>query len=158
MKQDRFLIGILAGIGLLVLVAVGLFFARSTRLDYESEDIPEGILHNYLVAINKNDYPRAYSYLAEDPYKPTYENFRNAFILNWITPDTSSLSIGEIHITGDEATIEVNIVTSFGDPFSEPYRRTEPALLRRQAGSWKIRSMPNPYFAWDWYQAGPQVK
>ena len=40
MKQDKFLTGILIGIGALILLALGLFFLRQDKRDYVAETIP----------------------------------------------------------------------------------------------------------------------
>jgi len=43
MKQDKFLTGILIGIGALILLALALFFLRKDgRNNYVAEDTPEG--------------------------------------------------------------------------------------------------------------------
>ena len=70
MKQDRFLIGILVGVAVLVVVAVGVFFLRQNDQTYIAEDTPDGVVHNYVLAIQLGDYDRAYGYLAEGEGKP----------------------------------------------------------------------------------------
>ena len=65
MKQDRFLIAILAGIGLLVVAAFVLFFVRQSNLNYVSDDTPEGVVQNFVLALHKGDYEKAYAYLAK---------------------------------------------------------------------------------------------
>ncbi len=47
MKQDRFLTGILIGIGVLVVVALALFFARQGKQTYMAGDTPEAVVFNY---------------------------------------------------------------------------------------------------------------
>jgi hypothetical protein len=56
MKQDRFLLGILVGIGVLIVVALALFFTRQDNQDYVSDTTPEGVVHNYALALYKDDY------------------------------------------------------------------------------------------------------
>ena len=55
MLQDRFLLVILAAIGVLVVIAVGLFFVRGDAQDYGLEDTPDGVLHNSIVALEEED-------------------------------------------------------------------------------------------------------
>ena len=43
MKQDKFLTGILIGVGALVVLALVLFFTRQGKQDYVSENTPEGV-------------------------------------------------------------------------------------------------------------------
>ncbi len=64
MKQDRFLLGILIFIGVLVVAALGLFFIRQDSQVYVADDSPDNIIRNYALALQKQDYQRAYTYLA----------------------------------------------------------------------------------------------
>lgn len=157
MKQDRFLVGILIGIGLLVVAALAVFFTRNDTQTYVSEDTPEGVTHNYVVAILNKDYEKAYTYLAELDNKPTYEQFRDAFIKGMVNPDNAAVDIGGSEITGDTASVEVAIVYNPTDPFSTGYRDVQRAVLVTQGGNWKLSSMPTYYF-WDynWYSEQPK--
>ena len=65
MKQDRFLTGILIGIAVLVVIALAVFFLRQGSQSYISEDAPEGVVHNYVLAVLNDDYEKAYGYLAD---------------------------------------------------------------------------------------------
>ena len=58
MKQDRFLTGILIGIGVLVVIALVVFFTRKDSQTYVSEDVPEGVVHNYVLAVLNKDYQK----------------------------------------------------------------------------------------------------
>ena len=157
MKQDRFLTGILIGIGVLVVVALAVFFTRKDTQTYISEDKPEGVVHNYVLAVINRDYERAYGYLADLEYKPTYEEFRRPFLNGYVRPDDTAVDVGESEISGDEASVEVAQIYNSGDPFSTGYRDTQRAILVKQKGSWKVSSMP-AYNFWDysWYQEVPK--
>jgi hypothetical protein len=102
MKQDRFLTGILIGIGVLVVVALVVFFTRQdTHNLHVSDDTPEGVVHNYVLAVLNKDYEKAYGYLADLEYKPTYEEFRRSFLNGYVRPDDSSaVDVGESEIDG----------------------------------------------------------
>ena len=95
MKQDRFLVGILVGIGVLVVVALALFFTRQDKQEYVPDDTPEGVVRDYVLAIYKDDYEKAYAYLAETDNKPTYNEFRQAFFNNYVNPSNAGLELGE---------------------------------------------------------------
>ena len=156
MKQDRFLMGILIGIGALVILALALFFIRKDNtLTYVAEDTPEGVTHNYVVAVFQRDYEKAYGYLADKKDKPTLEQFRESFLQNYISPDNSSVDIGGTEISGDQAFVTVYIQYGSSDPFSSGYRNEERAVLLKQGGQWKIEQMPSNFWAWDWYQPTP---
>lgn len=157
MKQDRFLTGILIGIGVLVLAALVVFFTRRDTQTYVSEDAPEGVVHNYVVALLEKDYEKAYSYLADLDNKPAYDDFRQAFLNGAVNPDNVAIDIGDSEISGDEASVEVSMVYNSSDPFSTGYRDIQRAVLVHQGGAWKLSSMPTYYF-WDynWYQEVPK--
>ncbi len=157
MKQDRFLTGILIGIGALVLIALAVFFTRKDTQTYVAEDTPEGVVHNYVLAILDKDYEKAYGYLADLKYKPTYEEFRRPFLNGYVNPDNTAVDVGESEIDGDEASVEVAQIYGTGDLFSSGYRDVQRAILVNQKGVWKLSNMP-AYNFWDysWYQEVPK--
>jgi hypothetical protein len=156
MKQDRFLLGILIFIVVLVAVALGLFFMRQDAQTYGPEDSPAGVVRNYALAVQNMDFERAYTYLAERDAKPTYDNFRMAFLNRQLDTSNAAIQIGSTrnYSTG-EAVVDVTIVFSSSDPFSTPWSNNQVASLVQQAGVWKLTSMPNPYWGWDWYTPTP---
>src|SRR5512146_2086771 len=103
MKQDRFLTGILIGIGVLVIAALVVFFMRKDTQSYVSEAAPEGVVHNYVLAVLNGDYKKAYGYLADLENKPTYEQFRDAFIKGIVNPNNSAVDVGKSEINNDTA-------------------------------------------------------
>ncbi len=157
MKQDRFLTGILIGIAALVVVALIVFFMRKDTQSYISDASPEGVVHNYVLAVLNGDYKKAYDYLADLDNKPTYEQFRNAFIQGTVNPNNSAVDIGKSEVNEDTASVEVSLIYNPSDPFSTGYRDIQRAILVRQNGAWKLSSMPGYYF-WDysWYQKLPK--
>lgn len=153
MKQDRFLTGILIGIAVLVVVALTVFFIRKDSQSYVSEATPEGVVHNYVLAVLNGDYEKAYGYLADLEDKPTYEEFRDAFIKGMVNPNNSAVDIGESEVNNDTASVEVSMIYNPSDPFSTGYRDVQRAILVRQEGLWKLSSMPGYYFwEYSWYQ------
>ncbi len=157
MKQDRFLTGILIGIGVLVIVALAVFFTRGDSQTYVSEDMPEGVVHNYVVAVLEKDYQKAYSYLADLDHKPEYEDFRQAFLSGYVNTSDAAVDIGESEINDDEAYVEIALIYNPSDPFSTGYRDIQRAGLVLQNGAWKISSMPTYYFwNYDWYLEPPK--
>jgi len=156
MKEDRFLTGILVGIAVLVVIALTVFFLRGNSQSYISEETPEGVVHNYVLAVLNGDYEKAYGYIADLDKKPAYEQFRDAFITGAVNPDTTAVDIGKSEISDDTASVEVVFVYNPTDPFSTGYRDVQRAILINQNGAWKLSSMPDYYF-WDynWY---PQVE
>jgi hypothetical protein len=157
MRQDRFLMGILIGIGLLIVAALVVFFTRQTQGSYVAENAPEGVVHNYVLAIMNKDYQKAYGYLADLDHKPTYNAFRQAFAVGRLNPADNGIKIGKPAVTGEDASVEVDMVYAASDPFSSEYNNAGTAQLVKQNGIWKISSMPT-YNLWDygWYQAPPK--
>lgn len=155
MKQDRFLFGILAAIGLLVVGSLALFFVRKDTQTYQPDDTPEHVVHNYVLALQQDDYERAYSFLADKENKVTYEQFRQSFFNNQLDVRRTGVRIGPLKASGDEVFIEITVIHSTNDPFSKEWRSTETAILVAQEGSWRISQMPYPYWGWDWYQPTP---
>ncbi len=152
MKQDRFLLGILAGIAILVIIALAAFFVRPDGLEYGEETTPEGVVLNYIVAIHLKDYEKAYSYLAEGEYKPTQDDFSQAFLLNYVNPTRAGIEVLESTISGDKASVQIGVLNNASDPFSGGYRSNDFASLELQAGQWKINQAPYPFWYYDWYQ------
>ena len=152
MKQDRFLTGILIGIATLVVIALVVFFLRQNSQSYVSEGTPEGVVHNYVLAALNGDYEKAYGYLADLDNKPTYEQFRDAFITGAVNPNNSAVDLGNSEVSGETASVEVALIYNPSDPFSTGYRDVQRAILVREGDAWKLSSMPCYYF-WDcsWY-------
>ena len=157
MRQDRFLTGILIGIGVLIIAALAVFFIRRDGQSYIAEDTPEGVVHNYVVAVLNKDYQKAYGYLADLEHKPTFDEFHKSFVTGVLNPDSSGVDVGKSEITGDDAYVEVAVIYNPSDPFSTGYRDMQRAILVKQGGAWKISSMPT-YYLWDysWYQPLPK--
>jgi len=156
MKQDRFLVGILVGIGVLVVIALTLFFTRQDKQEYVADDTPEGVVHNYALAVFNEDYEKAYAYLAESKNKPTYNEFRQAFFNHYVSPENAGLELGETKIAGEEAYVTVYLIYNPSDPFSSSYRNTDTAQLERQNGEWKLLQMPYNFWSYEWYQPTPE--
>jgi hypothetical protein len=156
MKQDRFLTGILIGIGALIVIALALFFTRQSTLKYVDDSTPAGVVNNYTLALYNKDYQKAYGYLAEKEGKPTYEKFRQGFANNPIENSNAGLRIGEATIEGDHAYVATSVVYPGGDPLSRGYSNSEQAQLVMQNGAWKLEYSPYPFWQWDWYQPTPE--
>ncbi len=153
MKQDRFLMGILIGIGVLVVLALALFFTRHDNREYVAEDVPEGVVRNYVLAVLNKDYEKAYGYLADQQYKPTYEEFRQAFFDGTVNPNDAGVEVGTSEINGNEAIVHLTMYYSNNDPFSSRYSNEDKVLLVKQGGAWKLSSMQySNFWGYNWYQ------
>ncbi len=156
MKRDRFLLAILIGIGLLVILALVLFFIRrQSTLVYGPEDTPEGVVRNYLIAILRQDYDRAYGYLADRPAKPSYAQFQQTFLQGLLTPSNLGVDIGPTEIVGAQAYVKLYTQYNPTNLFISGYRSEDRAVLVRQGNQWKIEQMPIYVWHWEWYQLTP---
>ena len=157
MREDRFLTGILIGIAVLIAAALAVFFTRQDQAAYLAEDTPEAVVHSYVLAALNRDYPKAYGYLADLDHKPTLTEFRQAFAAGRLNPGANGIRVGRSSVSGDEATVEVSMLSGAGNPFSSGYSNIGTAQLIRQDGRWRIAAMP-AYNLWDygWYQPGPK--
>jgi hypothetical protein len=153
MKQDRFLLGILIFIGLLVVAALALFFLRQDTQVYVADDSPENVIRNYALALQKQDFQRAYIYLPNKDGKPTYDAFRRAFLTNQLNVSSNALQVGSVqYINSGEATVSLTVLYASGGPFTQSSSSTDTATLIQQAGAWKLSYMPYPFWSYDWYQ------
>lgn len=153
MKKDRTLIVILIGIGALVVLSLVLFFTRADNHAYRTATTPDATAYNYILAIMNKDYERAYTYLADLPHKPTYTEFRQAFLSGAVTPGNSGADIGQASISGDQASVILTVYYGYNDPFSSRTGMEDRAILVNQSGTWKVSSMPTGnYWNYEWYQ------
>ena len=156
MKNDRFLIGIIAGIVLLVVVAVIVVLVRDQAGEYVAADRPEGVAHNYFLAIQRLDYDRAYSYLSDElKSKPDLDDFITN-IDNFGDRSEASLKIGQSTITNDRARVEVSVTTyRRGGLFdSGSYTNWTTAHFRLTSdGAWQLLEFPYPYWGYDWNES-----
>lgn len=159
-RQDRFLLGILIGIVLLVVLSLVIFFARQTTATYGPEDTPQGVFQNYIIAVGKGDYERAFGYVAGPPAPvgqggpvnlPDFTRFKQFFLgeSNSQLVNTG-VQVGESRINGDIAVVDVTILQTNGDPFRSVYRQSRQAQLVLKNGAWKINTAPYPFWNIEW--------
>jgi hypothetical protein len=154
---DKFLIGIVVGIVLLVGAVLAVALLRSNQPSYQSDDTPEGVAYNYLLALQLEDYERAYGYLSPtlqgypgdvDAFERDMEDNRWSF--GYYDGDVS-LAIESVDVSGDRARIVVRRTQFYGGGLfnSGQYGRTFNMTLRREADAWKITGS-DLYWAGCW--------
>ena len=152
MKQDRFLIAILAAVGILVVAALLVFFLRQDSDEYGLEDTPEGVVRNYIIAIHQEDFERAYNALQDAADKPSYQEFQQPFLANRLDTSNVSVRITDAKTTGDNAVVKLNLTHWGTRLFDGSWSEQGSAILVQQNGNWKLVEMPYPYWAWEWNQ------
>ena len=171
--KAKFLFVIAVGVVILVaalLISVVLRFESSP---YRAEDTPEGVVHNYLQALQRKDYERAYSYLpptltgypadldqfvadvdrlAADVNSPPYD-------VNWYKYDVS-LTVESAEVSDDWASVLVRRTKlQQGDLFDgEQSSSTFYVSLQLVDGGWKI-SWADRYWSDCWvYRDSPACR
>ena len=145
---DKYLVGIV--IGSVVLVITSMLMVQSIpEPSYKSELSPESIAHNYLLALQQDDYVRAYGYLSMhlDGYPETADEFEDLVLNNsWdfkVDDDNNvQTEVIEVDIEDDRARITIRETIFYsGGIFSDGYdSSTFRMMLRLDDEVWKIRS------------------
>ena len=154
---DKFLLAIVIGAILLVII-VFIITLTKPKPDYLPENTPEGVAHNYLFALEKGDYIRAYSYLS--PNIKGYPDDSDEFIksigdssFQFNLDRVTSLQFEPV-FSGEECafiTIKETTFSEGGIFGSSEYTRSFEMNLDLENGEWKITESDR-YFAWCWHQ------
>jgi hypothetical protein len=102
------------------------------------------------------DYARAYSYLAKNAIQANQAQFRQSMTNAARDISDSAIQVGSSQLSAaGEATVSLDIVQNQGGLFSNVNHQSQAATLIRQGGSWKIQTMPYPFWSYDFPQAPP---
>ncbi len=158
--EDRFLIGIMIGVVLLVAVALAVVRMRPVP-EYMGGDTPEAVAHDYLLALQREDWPRAHSALATSLacYPATAEVLFNDLSAQPYERDFDNvtLRVEASSIEGDSAIVTVR-ETHFqtGGIFSSGQSTSDFEMsLSRQDGSWRV-TRSDRHWLWHWHDPGDQ--
>jgi hypothetical protein len=156
-NTDKFLIGIVAGVVILIGLAFTVALTRP-KPTYQADGTPEGAAHNYLLALRQGDYERAYGYLSPDfkHYPPTLNAFisdvqDNSYRFS-LNDESVTLEVLSSQVGSDFATVEVRETTFYeGDLFSsgESSSTFRMKLRRAAQGTWLIYDSDS-YWAYCW--------
>jgi hypothetical protein len=157
LRQDRFLVGILVGLAVLAAAAVVAVVVGTPQAVYVDDDTPAGVVHDYVLALQRGETDRAYAYLADREGRPSRSDFRASYTVTGASTSRASLQIGESTVDGDEAFVDLTVSTgSAGILFldsSYDYHAT--AHLVRQDGDWRLLEMPYEWWDYSWYYEEP---
>lgn len=143
---DRFLVAIVAAVALLVVVAFAVALRRPPP-SYQPGDTPEGLTHNYLLALQRQEYDRAYPALSPTlaGYPPTLSDFvAEVLATPWLFAkdegSAATVVVASSRITGDLAVVTVQqTVSSQGGLFGSGQRTdTFTVTLRQEVDGWRI--------------------
>jgi len=156
---DKFLIGIVVGVIILIGAAFAVALSRPEPT-FQPEDTPEGVAHNYLLALQKKEYERAYGYLSPtlEGYPDSVETFiddidRNSWQFRELQEGSITLAVETTDITGERAEVVVreNQFRQGGLFDSNQSDRTFNMSLRfdKARNAWKITGS-NSYWVYCW--------
>jgi hypothetical protein len=152
---DRVLFSIVLGIVLLIAVALVVTLMRSEPT-YQAENTPEGVAHNYLLALQKEENERAYGYLS--PTLKDYPASVKEFIedidnYSWRFDRDRNKSIKSAKITANRATVTVRESRFRGGDLFDSGQSTSvfKMELYLEDSEWKI-VYSSYYFARCWDQ------
>jgi len=163
MNKGKYLLLILSGIVLLSIIALYLLISHQESKGYVAEDTPSGVIYNYIYAIQKRDFDRAYSYLADGRGKPSLAFFKSIFYnerryfasVNVLIMDERIIKAKTKGVP--DAVVEFVIVDSDSTAFIASHYTSNVARLVQQDGKWKIIYFPCPYWGLDWYVQGKDL-
>jgi len=146
-KTDKILIGIVAGIVLLVVVAFVVALSNP-KPAYQAEDTPEGVAFNYLFALQQKDYERAYGYLSRsiagyprDADAFTDDIRRYSWTFSRLEDSSITLEVESSVITGKRADVKIRETRFYGgELFNNGQSTSIFSMTLRQDGNrqWKI--------------------
>lgn len=148
-KADRFLQGILIGIGIIILVGFVTVFALRQSASQPTTATPGGTVQLFLTSIGQQDFDKAYDLLSPNlTYKPSREEFLNYNLNQTVYMKPVAVQVISEKIEGDSATVNLSITqyAGSGSPFNlDSYTFQASFGLSREDGSWKILSAPYNY-------------
>ena len=142
MDTDRFFRWMIGGIALLAVTAVGVALYRQRQAHYRQENTPEAVVYNYLLALRRGEWGKAYDLLGNVPCKPQRTVFEMT-MGNWrFFP---AVDIEDVRQQGEKAWVTLRFYYDTG-PFGglAEVRDSSSMVLRRENGRWKIIEVPPP--------------
>jgi hypothetical protein len=143
-RANRVLGFIVAAISIVAFITVLSVNEDTPQLDATT---PEGTVQQYLQSVTARDFDTAITYLSEDT-KCKITDFDQAYI-----QESIRISLSDASVTGDSASVKVNIENSSGDPFGGSYTESQAFRLVKSDSGWKIAGIP-----WPTYQCGGEFK
>jgi len=150
-SSNRFLLGF--GIILVVLIAITttLVLLNRDNVSMLPENTPEGTVQRFLLAVQEQDFQKAYSYLRieEKGIKLTYDDWLQSVSPRFQTASVLwKATLGKTTVSGDTATVEVLIdIFQPGGPFENPVRtQIENYQLKLVNNQWFITTHPWLYW------------
>ncbi len=146
--STRWLIGIGAGVALLIIASIVIALTRGGQAPLLAEATPEGVVQRFLLAVQDKDYAKARDYLSPRVQAGCSITFMRDS-MRWREDNSRELRVEVLSkdATGDGRTqvrvavTEVHVSPPFGVDES---RHEEVYILREEDGAWRIDEPPWP--------------
>lgn len=158
-QRDWFLIAIVAAIAVLIVVGLVMALRPVEPATYRPDTTPEGVAFNYLLALQRQEYGRAYDYLSADiPNPPTdagefFADIEDSFSCTDQQELSNRFQIEESETVmfDDRAIVTASqTVYTRGDLFSRgSYTSRFNIDLKEEGGEWRITSSDRCW-SFDW--------
>lgn len=134
-QPDKVLLGIVAAIGVLVVVALAVVFLRGEAPELDPGS-PAGVVQRYSKAVIEGDAAAAGAYLSADARSRCENYYGEAQVSSVVLISTTE--------RGETATVRVSIVRGTGEgPFGPGEYAEEAAIgLVKSGGTWLINDLP----------------
>jgi len=101
---------------------------------------PEGVVQAYLTAVLDHDSAAARGLLEADT-KCTVEQFDQSYVDRDVT-----INLVDVEVSGSDATVQVSIEHSNGDPFGGTWNEEQYLRLVKSGDSWRLTGSPWPVY------------
>ncbi|MCB0216514.1 MAG: hypothetical protein H6648_03515 [Caldilineae bacterium] len=157
-SNDRFLVAIVAGVSLLVVVAFAV--ARlQPEPSFRPDGDPESAAHNYLLALERQDWPRAYGYLSPSLvcYPATAAQFVDDLSEDnrWLREfEGVELRVVDSSVQGDVALVTVRETRYWSGGLFDSGQSSNDFEMKliRESGIWHL-TRSDQYWWWGWSDA-----
>jgi hypothetical protein len=150
-SSARFLLGFGIAITVLIIVTVTLVLTMKGSDALLPADTPQGVVQRFLIAVQDEEYEKAYGYLQ------VQENGKTLSFNDWYQTSFPSLrtsqtswkaTLGKTVVTGSTATVQVFVdVFRPGGPFDNPVNTQDISFQLTKVGDgWFITSRPVLYW------------
>ena len=102
---------------------------------------PEGVVQAYLAAVLDHDSAAARALLEADT-TCTIEQFDQSYVDRDVT-----INLVDVEVSGSDATVQVSIEHSNGDPFGGTWNEEQYLRLAKSGDSWRITGSPWPVYS-----------
>lgn len=144
-NSDKFLLAIVAGIILIVVIAF-IVVIRRPEPQFQVDNTPEGVVHDYLLALQLGDYESAYGHLSSEVVYPAdidefYDSLREAPWEFTVSDNYSQVIESSEPISDQSVAVKVREIYTTNSLFAgDDYSDTFSMRVENDGGEWKLVS------------------